>query len=102
MSPVSGTRCSLCQRIPQDRSAGRQAEACRRDASHAWVSLYCGELGWVDLDPTNNLLPNTDHITLAYGRDYSDVSPIKGVFVGGGQHGMSVSVDVSPSEQNGV
>ena len=68
------------------------------DASHAWVSLYCGELGWVDLDPTNNLLPNTDHITLAYGRDYSDVSPIKGVFVGGGQHGMSVSVDVSPSE----
>ena len=66
------------------------------DASHAWLSLFCGELGWVDLDPTNNSIPGFDHITLAYGRDYSDVCPIKGVFVGGGQHGMTVSVDVAP------
>jgi transglutaminase-like putative cysteine protease len=69
------------------------------DASHAWLSLYCGDLGWVDLDPTNNTLPSLDHVTLAYGRDYSDVCPIKGVFMGGGQHGMHVSVDVAPSDE---
>jgi transglutaminase-like putative cysteine protease len=66
------------------------------DASHAWLSLFCGELGWIDLDPTNNSIPSFDHISLAFGRDYSDVCPIKGVFVGGGQHGMTVSVDVAP------
>lgn len=73
------------------------------DASHAWLSVYCGELGWVDFDPTNNVIPNTDHITLAYGRDYNDVCPIQGVFVGGGDHSMSVSVDVeelSPPQKN--
>ena len=69
------------------------------DASHAWFSVYCGTLGWVDLDPTNNLLPNTDHITLAWGRDYSDVTPIRGMFVGGGQHQLTVSVDVVPHEE---
>lgn len=66
------------------------------DASHAWLSVFCPESGWVDLDPTNNSVPSTDYITLAWGRDYSDVCPIKGVFVGGGNHGMSVSVDVVP------
>ncbi len=66
------------------------------DASHAWLSAYSPELGWVDLDPTNNQMPSTEHITLAWGRDYGDVAPIKGVFVGGGKHGMTVSVDVEP------
>ncbi len=66
------------------------------DASHAWISLYCGELGWIDFDPTNSVIPGTDHITLAWGRDYDDVCPIRGVFVGGGHHTMSVSVDVEP------
>ncbi len=66
------------------------------DASHAWVSVYCGSAGWMDFDPTNNVIPHTDHITLAWGRDYDDVCPIRGVFVGGGQHAMSVSVDVEP------
>ncbi|MBL9122391.1 MAG: transglutaminase family protein [Planctomycetaceae bacterium] len=66
------------------------------DASHAWLSIFCPESGWVDLDPTNNSVPSLDYITLAWGRDYSDVCPIKGVFVGGGNHGMSVSVDVVP------
>lgn len=66
------------------------------DASHAWVSVYCGEAGWIDLDPTNNLVPSTDHITIAWGRDYNDVSPIRGVILGGGTHRMSVSVDVAP------
>jgi transglutaminase-like putative cysteine protease len=66
------------------------------DASHAWLSAYSPDLGWIDVDPTNNQLPTTEHITLAWGRDYGDVAPIKGVFIGGGQHGMSVSVDVEP------
>jgi transglutaminase-like putative cysteine protease len=66
------------------------------DASHAWLAVYCGPLGWVDVDPTNDVLPTTDHITVAWGRDYGDVCPIEGVFVGGGKHEMSVAVDVVP------
>lgn len=67
-------------------------------ASHAWLSAYCPDLGWVEFDPTNNLVPSLDHVTVAWGRDYSDVCPIKGVFVGGGHHSMTVSVDVRPVE----
>ena len=70
------------------------------DASHAWVSLYCGNDGWFDFDPTNNLVPETDHITIGWGRDYSDVCPIQGVFTGGGQTVMKVSVDVAPIDSN--
>jgi transglutaminase-like putative cysteine protease len=66
------------------------------DASHAWISVYAGPLGWVDFDPTNNLIPNVEHITLAWGRDYADVAPIQGVFIGGGYTLLSVSVDVQP------
>lgn len=65
------------------------------DASHAWVSLYGGPLGWIDLDPTNNKLTDTDHITLARGRDYGDVAPLRGVYIGGGRHDLRVSVDVA-------
>jgi transglutaminase-like putative cysteine protease len=66
------------------------------DASHAWVSIYCGDIGWIDVDPTNNKQVTDEHITLAWGRDYSDVCPLKGVFVGGGSHALDVSVDVLP------
>jgi transglutaminase-like putative cysteine protease len=66
------------------------------DATHAWVSAYIPPLGWVDLDPTNNLLVSDEHITLAWGRDFGDVSPLKGVIVGGGPHRVRVSVDVKP------
>jgi len=66
------------------------------DASHAWLSLYCGEAGWIDADPTNNALPDKDHITVAWGRDYSDVCPINGMFVGGGRHKLTVAVNVVP------
>jgi transglutaminase-like putative cysteine protease len=52
------------------------------------------------LDPTNNLVPSTSHITLAWGRDYNDVSPIRGVIQGGGQHELMVSVDVTPVEES--
>jgi transglutaminase-like putative cysteine protease len=65
------------------------------DASHAWLTFYCPGTGWIDVDPTNNLLPSTGHVTLARGLDYSDVSPIRGVILGGGQHTLDVSVDVS-------
>ncbi len=74
------------------------------DASHAWLSVYCplpadGPAtwtagSWVDVDPTNNQIPSTKHITLAWGRDYDDVSPIKGVILGGGDHSVAVGVDV--------
>jgi transglutaminase-like putative cysteine protease len=66
------------------------------DASHAWVSVFCGDEGWFDFDPTNNMMPGTDHITIGWGRDYSDVCPIQGVFTGGGQTVMKVAVDVLP------
>jgi len=64
------------------------------DATHAWVSLFCGDAGWVDFDPTNDQIPSDRHILLAWGRDYDDVSPLKGVILGGGQHTVTVSVDV--------
>jgi uncharacterized alpha-E superfamily protein/transglutaminase-like putative cysteine protease len=66
------------------------------DASHAWVSVYAGDVGWVDFDPTNNVIPRIEHITFAWGRDYGDVSPISGTIVGGGAHEVSVAVDVNP------
>lgn len=66
------------------------------DASHAWLSVWVPEYGWVDLDPTNNLMPRDEHITVAWGRDYGDVSPINGLVVGGGAHEIDVSVDVQP------
>ena len=64
------------------------------DASHAWISLYIPNLSWVDLDPTNNVIPGESHITVAWGRDYGDVTPVKGVIMGGGIHTLSVTVDV--------
>ncbi len=73
-----------------------QARLMGADASHAWFSVYDPIYGWVDFDPTNNLIVDTAHITLAYGRDYSDVVPLKGVLQGGGEHELSVAVDVIP------
>jgi transglutaminase-like putative cysteine protease len=66
------------------------------EASHAWLSVWCPVLGWQGFDPTNNTMPGGRHVTLAWGRDYSDVTPVKGVALGGGEHVISVSVDVSP------
>jgi transglutaminase-like putative cysteine protease len=68
------------------------------DASHAWCSAWCPGFGWVDFDPTNNCVPTDGHITLAWGRDYSDVSPIRGVLLGGAKHSLKVGVDVMPLE----
>ena len=64
------------------------------DASHAWLAVYCLHFGWIQVDPTNNVLPSGTHITVAWGRDYSDVSPIHGVILGGGDNTLRVNVDV--------
>jgi transglutaminase-like putative cysteine protease len=64
------------------------------DASHAWVAVYCPEVGWLHVDPTNNVMPSQRHVSIAWGRDYSDVSPIRGVILGGGKHTLRVNVDV--------
>jgi transglutaminase-like putative cysteine protease len=70
------------------------------DASHAWVAVYFPDLGWIDFDPTNNLLPGIHHITVAYGRDYFDVAPIKGIIFSSGQQQITVKVDVTPIQLN--
>lgn len=66
------------------------------DASHAWVGVYCPETGWYDFDPTNDTTAGGRHVTVAWGRDFADVSPVKGLVLGGGGHTVSVSVDVEP------
>lgn len=66
-------------------------------ASHAWVSVFVPNIGWLDFDPTNNVIPSTNHITLAWGRDYGDVTPVKGITIGGGKHTLAVDVRVGPA-----
>jgi transglutaminase-like putative cysteine protease len=69
------------------------------DASHAWLSVFVPDVGWLDLDPTNDRIPNDRYITTAWGRDYADVTPLKGVvFTGAAEHELRVSVDVSRVE----
>lgn len=73
------------------------------DQSHAWVSVYCGPaVGWVELDPTNNCLCELDHIPIAWGRDYTDVVPVRGAYLGGGESTIGVSVDVVPAESHAI
>lgn len=66
------------------------------DASHAWVSVYCPKYGWVDFDPTNRCLVQHEHITLGWGRDFSDVTPMRGIVLGGGEQELDVGVTVTP------
>lgn len=66
------------------------------DASHAWFAVFDPVLGWIDFDPTNNLLADAQHITVAFGRDYADVVPLKGLLQGNGEHQLTVAVDVVP------
>jgi transglutaminase-like putative cysteine protease len=67
------------------------------DASHAWVAVWCGDAGWVHLDPTNDLVAHEDHVAVAWGRDFSDVSPLRGVILGGDAHVYSVAVTLVPT-----
>jgi transglutaminase-like putative cysteine protease len=75
-----------------------QTKLAGADASHAWISAWAPETGWVDFDPTNNMIPGEEHITISAGRDFNDVSPISGVLLGGGEHSVDVAVDVTPAE----
>ena len=74
-----------------------QARLRGADQSHAWVGCWLGpQWGWIDLDPTNDLIVRDEHVVLGWGRDYLDVSPVLGVLLGGGDHKMEVGVDVEP------
>jgi transglutaminase-like putative cysteine protease len=64
------------------------------DASHAWFSVYDPAMGWMDFDPTNNMIPGDQHITIGWGRDYADIAPMRGIILSSGSHGLRVSVDV--------
>jgi transglutaminase-like putative cysteine protease len=76
-----------------------QARLRGADQSHAWVQCWLGPVqGWIDLDPTNDLVVSDGHVWLGWGRDYADVSPIRGVLLGGGRHSLRVSVDIEPQE----
>jgi transglutaminase-like putative cysteine protease len=84
---------------------GPRSEAERElvgaDASHAWVAVYAPPHGWVEFDPTNNLLVDRDHVVLGWGRDFSDVSPLRGVILGSGAHTLTVAVTVEPLAEAG-
>jgi transglutaminase-like putative cysteine protease len=75
-----------------------KARLAGADASHAWVSVFDPDFGWVDFDPTNGVMPLDSHITVAWGRDYDDVGPIRGILIGGHRQKLDVSVDVVPLE----
>lgn len=76
-------------------AAPGQEKLVGADASHAWFAIFCPSVGWVEFDPTNNLIPGDEHITVAYGRDFADVSPLSGIITGGGTHDVKVAVDVN-------
>ncbi|MCX8133746.1 MAG: transglutaminase family protein [Roseococcus sp.] len=79
-----------------------QARRRGADQSHAWVSAWLGPgLGWVQLDPTNDMVVADEHVVLAWGRDFADVSPLRGVLLGGGAHRLHVSVDLEPEGAEG-
>jgi transglutaminase-like putative cysteine protease len=67
-------------------------------ASHAWISAYCPRFGWVDFDPTNGVVVSNGHLTVAWGRDYADVCPLRGVILGGGKHTVEVAVTVTQTD----
>jgi len=69
------------------------------DATHAWLSVFCPDPGWVDFDPTNAVLPDREHIMIGWGRDFTDVSPVRGVILGGGDHEPEIAVTVVPEEE---
>jgi transglutaminase-like putative cysteine protease len=78
------------------RPAAGKEKLIGADASHAWLSVWAPGQGWVDVDPTNNVVVSVEHVTAAWGRDYGDVSPVSGSILGGGKHTVQVAVDVLP------
>jgi transglutaminase-like putative cysteine protease len=80
----------------KSRRGKPESELVGSEASHAWIAAWCPNLGWFEVDPTNDLVPSDRHVVLAWGRDYDDVSPVKGVTLGGGSHTVEVTVEVTP------
>jgi len=80
------------------RADGREERAAPLGggASHAWVAVFCAPFGWIELDPTNDTRVGTEHIAIAWGRDFGDVSPLRGIILGGGTHELTVDVTVEP------
>ncbi|GBQ67463.1 putative cysteine protease [Ameyamaea chiangmaiensis NBRC 103196] len=79
---------------------GDAAQLLGADQSHAWVGVWLGpEMGWVGFDPTNGILGGGEHVITAYGRDYRDISPVRGMILGGGRGSMSVEVDLLPCDE---
>lgn len=72
------------------------------DASHAWFAVHHPEAGWMEYDPTNNMQPGEQHITVGYGRDFGDISPVKGIMIGSGSHEIDVEVDVVPVDASSI
>lgn len=87
---------ALATPATSDPLADSQLDWVGAGASHAWVAVYTPPFGWLELDPTNNVHVGTDHIAVAWGRDFGDVSPLRGVILGGGSHTLSVNVTVKP------
>jgi transglutaminase-like putative cysteine protease len=79
-----------------------RTEGIGSHASHAWLSVYCPGFGWLDMDPTNDVMPGASHVTLGWGRDYSDVPPLKGVTLGGAHQVIGVEVHVTPEDSREV
>ncbi|MEJ0008473.1 MAG: transglutaminase family protein [Steroidobacteraceae bacterium] len=71
-------------------------------ASHAWVAVYSPPFGWIELDPTNNTWVGVEHVAVAWGRDFGDVSPLRGIILGGGRHKLSVNVTVEACKRDGL
>jgi transglutaminase-like putative cysteine protease len=100
----AGIACLRAMGLPARYISGyllTQAPAGRErlvgaDASHAWFAAWVPPFGWIDFDPTNDMLPSTEHITVAWGRDYADVAPVHGIITGGSEHEVDVGVDVTP------
>ena len=95
---VSGylkTHAAPAETDAKEAAAPVQTALVGADASHAWVSVWCGrEIGWVEFDPTNALMVAEEHVSLAYGRDFTDVTPLRGLITGGGKHTLAVGVKV--------
>ncbi len=95
---VSGYLCT--RPAPAALEAGRPgpsgAPLIGADASHAWVAVFAPPFGWVEFDPTNDVWVQQEHVALGWGRDFGDVSPLRGVILGGGSHTLSVRVAVEP------
>ncbi len=81
---------------PPETKPGAEASLIGGGASHAWVAVYSPPFGWIELDPTNNVWVGTEHVAVAWGRDFGDVSPLHGIILGGGSHKLSVNVTVEP------